>query len=176
MYISYSWCKILNSSGINPPHEDISGSYKVNRMAPLPGQSIPVRASSPTPTALRHALQAPWTRPLKPPARLACLSQRLQSQTPVNRDSTCPPVESRVLRREPPPLRIASFATPTDAPVSLDPPSDQAAITTRYPGLSQSITSKRLTCPACLSLVLSSHRVQRLGGQFMGALADPRRY
>lgn len=116
MYISNSWCKILNSSGINPPHEDISGSYKVNRMAPLPGQSIPVRASSPTPTALRHALQAPWTRPLKPPARLACLSQRLQSQTPVNRDSTCPPVESRVLRREPPPLRIASFATPTDAP------------------------------------------------------------
>lgn len=60
--------------------------------------------------------------------------------------------------------------------VSLDPPSDQAAVTTRDPGLSQPIASKRLTCPVCLSLVLGSHRVQRLGGQFMGALADPRRY
>lgn len=116
MYISHSLYELLNSFGTNPSREDIPASHKVNRMAPLPGQSIPVWASSPTPTALRHALQAPWTRPLEPPARLACLSQRLQSQTPVNRDSTCPPVESRVLRREPPPLRITSFATPTDVP------------------------------------------------------------
>lgn len=92
----------------------MTGSHKVNRRDPLPGQSIPVRASSPTPAALWHALQALWTRPLSPQRVLLACPRARRPLTDIQHAR--PLVESRVMSREPPPLRIASFATPTDAP------------------------------------------------------------